>query len=137
MVVMNPLRELLPELRYAPADVERDTSRAPQTASGALLLGGGLGLLGTMSDSHLTRSERAVAAAGSLSCVGIGILASRRPLPLMVPARPFPPPVAAALYLGAAGSTALGGGHRSPAYFPAVLLTAVGSAIAASSDANS
>jgi hypothetical protein len=137
MAVMDALRELLPELRYAPADVERDTSRAPQTASGALLLGGGLGLLGAMSDSRLGRSERAVAAAGSLSCMGIGILASRRPLPLMVPARTFPRPVAAALYIGAAGSTAFGGGHRSPAYFPAVLLTAIGSAIAASSNASS
>jgi hypothetical protein len=130
---MDPLPELLAELRYGPTDVERDAQRAPQTASGALLLGGGLGLLGVVVDARLTQRERASAAAGSVACVGIGVLAGRMPMPLMVPARSFPGPVSAACYVGAIASTAFGGGHRSPAYFPAALLTAVGSAIASSS----
>ena len=130
---MEALPELLPELRYRSADVERYAVGAPRTASGALLLGGCLGLFGVIADAQLTRAERVYAAAGSLTCAGLGVLAGWMPMPLMVPARSLPGPASAACYSAALASTAFGGGHRSPAYFPAVLLAAVGSAIASSS----
>jgi two-component sensor histidine kinase len=123
---MPPLAQLLPDLSYSPEEVERGSSATSRSLAVALVLGGALGAFGT-GPASIRRREVVAAAAGSIACAALGLLALRSPAPWILAARRRPVDFALACWGGAAASTAFGGGHQTPAYFPAVLLTAVGS----------
>jgi hypothetical protein len=125
---MESAQELLPEAKYG-SEVEREATVTPRSIAVALIGGGALGLVMSAQQPGLSLRERLVAASGSAASVGLGALALRGPLSLTGPARSAPAPFAVACYGGAAVSTALGGGHRTPAYFPAIVLTALGGGV--------
>jgi hypothetical protein len=97
----------------------------------ALFAAGGLGLVMSAQQPGLKLRERLFAAGGSVASIGLGVLATRGPLSLSGPARRAPVPFAAGCYGMAAISAAFGGGHQTPAYFPAVVLTALGGGVGA------
>lgn len=122
---MTHLPLLLPEVRYSPEEVERDSAGTPKSLATILVAGGALAALPGV---DLPLPARVAAHAGGLACASLGILSFKAPVPWLLAARRRPAGFASACYVAALGSTALGGGDKSPAYFPAVLLTAVGTA---------
>jgi hypothetical protein len=121
-------QDLLPEARYGP-EVEREATAPPRSIAAALIGGGVLGLVMSVQQPELSLRERLIAAGGSLASVGLGALALSGPLSLTGPARRAPASFAVACYGSAAVSTAFGGGHKTPAYFPAIVLTALGGGV--------
>lgn len=125
---MEDPRELPPEARYGP-EVEREATAPPRSTGMALICGGLLGVAMSAQQPGLKLRERLFAAVGSAASLGLGALAIGGPLSLSGPARRAPSAFAGACYGSAAASVALGGGHQTPAYFPAVVLTALGSGV--------
>jgi hypothetical protein len=118
--------ELFPEARYD-LGVERGASNMERGVGFALLAGGGLGLLSGMLAKNLTASEKRWAAGASVLAGATGGVMAVQPLGVAVPARISRGWLPIAWCATATCSTALGGGDSSPAYFPAVLLTALSS----------
>jgi hypothetical protein len=127
---MEPNEDLLPEAKYGP-EVEREATAPPRSIGMALLAGGALGLVMSAQQPGLKLRERLFAAGGSAMSIGLGVLATRGPLSLSGPARKAPLLFASGCYGSAAASAAFGGGHMTPAYFPAVVLTALGGGVGA------
>ena len=125
---MEGAKELFPEARYGP-EVEREATAPPRSTGMALICGGLLGLAMSVQQPGLKLRERLFAAAGGGASLGLGVLAVGGPLSLSGPARRAPSAFAGACYGGAAASVAFGGGHQTPAYFPAVVLTALGGGV--------
>lgn len=120
--------ELLDPVHYG-AEVDRDASVAPRSISVALLGGGAVAALAGIQQPDLSPRERAFALSSAGSCLGLGAIALGAPLSLNGPARRAPVPFAVSCYGVASASTALGGGHATPAYFSSILLTALGAGI--------
>lgn len=122
--------DLLDPVHYG-AEVDREASIAPRSLAVALLGGGAIATLAGIQQPGLTPRERAFALGGAGSCLGLGAVALGGPLSLNGPARRAPVPFAIGCYGVASASTALGGGHATPAYFSSILLTALGAGIGA------
>lgn len=125
---MNDRGVLLSEVRYG-LEAEREATVTPRSVGVALMAGGALGLASVFGLPGMKPRERLFAIGGSVTSIGLGAVAVGGPLSLNGPARRAPVQLSLACYVTAVASTALGGGHRAPAYFPAVTLTALGAGI--------
>lgn len=117
------------ELAQYGSEADREASVAPRSMAIALLAGGALSLAGGLSRSDLGRRRQGFALGGAAACLSLGAVALGGPLSLNGPARRAPVPFAVGCYAMASASTALGGGHETPAYFSSILLTALGGGI--------
>ena len=126
--------DLLTPVEYG-TDVDREAGAPVRAVGGALVAGGLLGLVMSPLTEGLSPSQKAIGALSGGLTVAAGSAALVIPGRSIAVARRAPRPLAAACYAVAAASTSLGGGHKSPSYFPAVLLTAIGSGL--SGDARS
>jgi hypothetical protein len=120
--------DLLPEARYGP-EVERGATTPPRSTAAALIGGAVLGLAAAVQENRLSRRERLVSTGGALVSLGLGLVSAVYPLSLTGIARIAPRAFALGCFGTAATSTAVGGGDRTPAYFPAILLTALGGGV--------
>lgn len=125
---MNDRGELLGEARYG-LEAEREATVTPRSVGVALIAGGALGLATVLGLPGMKPRERLFAVGGSLTSIGLGAVAVGGPLSLNGPARRAPVQFSLACYGTAVASTVGGGGHEAPAYFPAVILTALGAGI--------
>jgi hypothetical protein len=125
---MNSERELFPEVSFG-SEADKEATATPRSVGLGLLAGGLLGLMSSLQQPALQRRERVFAAGGSAATIGLAILALKGRDSLVGPARRAPVPFSVACYGGAVATTVLGGGHRAPGYFPAVLLTAAGGGV--------
>jgi two-component sensor histidine kinase len=121
--------DILPVAQYGP-EVEREAGAAARSVGAALSVGGALGLAMTFQEPGLGRGERLAAGVASGATIVAGSIMAVTPALLLVPARRQGQGFAVGCHVAAITSTALGGGHRSPAFFPAVLLTALGAGVA-------
>lgn len=125
---MSEAGDLLEPAQYGP-EVDREASIAPRSMAIALLTGGVISLASGLQRSDLSHRERGFALGGAVSCLGMGAVALGGPLSLNGPARRAPVPFSIGCYTAASTSSALGGGHDTPAYFSSILLTALGGGI--------
>jgi two-component sensor histidine kinase len=125
---VNDRGELLSEARYG-LEAEREATVTPRSVGVALIAGGALGLASVFGLPGMKLRERLFAIGGSVTSIGLGAVAVGGPLSLNGPARRAPVQLSLVCYGTAVVSTALGGGHQAPAYFPAVTLTALGAGI--------
>jgi hypothetical protein len=125
--------ELFPEARYD-LDVERGASNVERGAGAALMLGGLFGLAAGTRAKSLSVPERRGAASSGVAIAVVGGLMAVRPTAVIAPARRSRGAFPMLCYATAVGSTAFGGGDETPAYFPAVMLTALSSGIIADPD---
>lgn len=125
--------ELFPEARYD-LNVERGASSVERGAGSALLTGGLFGLASGARAKHLTGAQRGWAASSGLLIAVAGGAMAVRPMAVIAPVRRARGAFPLLCYATAVGSTALGGASQSPAYFPAVMLTTLGSGSVADPD---
>lgn len=121
--------DLLPVAQYGP-EVEREAGAPARAVGAALAAGGILGAVMAFQEPGLRRFERIVSGvAGGAMVVAGGLVGAHPPL-LVVPARRRAGAFATVCYVGAARRNGLRGGYRTPAFFPAMLLTAAGAGVA-------